>query len=247
MRPFFAATYVFVVWSFTRLITRLERGFLPQFWWGAALSSNVFTICAVYRSLGRRGYFGVSNVVLVFIPLWVWLGTLKDCHHAQCPLPLSIVIRMRLVIRQSKLPSMPCRGAAGPCKHSLAFMQQDWWIWQIKWMKSVSMGSYQYKNQVNGEGFFKYLWVISLYLSLESRLIPAVLGLGQVRLFWKLRRSRIWQLWHSCQTRVWEHFPNSLTLNSEDEMLILGQNDIFCGHNVVNVIFPTDSFQILGC
>ena len=40
-----------------------------------------------------------------FISLWVWLGTLQDCHHAQCPLPLSIVIRMRLVIRQSKLPA----------------------------------------------------------------------------------------------------------------------------------------------
>ena len=38
-----------------------------------------------------------------FIPLWVWLGTLQACQHAQCPLPLSIVIRMRLVIRQSKL------------------------------------------------------------------------------------------------------------------------------------------------
>ena len=52
-----------------------------------------------------------------------------------------------------KAPSMPCWGAAGPCKHSLAFMPQDWWIWQIKWMKSVSMGSYHYKNQVYGEFF----------------------------------------------------------------------------------------------
>ena len=34
---------------------------------GAGVSSNVFTICAVYWSLGRRGYFGVSNVVLVYI------------------------------------------------------------------------------------------------------------------------------------------------------------------------------------
>ena len=42
------------------------RGFfLPQFWWGA-LSSNVFTVCAVYWSLGRRGYFSVSNIVLVY-------------------------------------------------------------------------------------------------------------------------------------------------------------------------------------
>ena len=42
-------------------------------------------------------------------------------------------------------------------------------------MKYVSMGSFQYKNQ---------LWVILLYFSLESRLIPAVLELGLVRLFW---------------------------------------------------------------
>ena len=38
--------------------------FLPRFG-GGALSFNVFTICAVYWSLGRRVYFGVSNVVLV--------------------------------------------------------------------------------------------------------------------------------------------------------------------------------------
>ena len=42
---------------------------------------------------------------LLLFPLWVWLGTVQDCHHAQCPLPLSIVIRMRLAIRQSKLPA----------------------------------------------------------------------------------------------------------------------------------------------
>ena len=38
--------------------------FLPRFG-GGALSSNIFTICAVYWSLGHGGYFGVSNVVLV--------------------------------------------------------------------------------------------------------------------------------------------------------------------------------------
>ena len=58
--------------------------------------------------------------------------------------------------------------------------------------------------------FFAYLWVILLYFSLESRLIPAVLELGQVKLFRKLSRSRIWQLSHSCQTGVWEYFPSSL-------------------------------------
>ena len=52
-----------------------------------------------------------------------------------------------------KAPSMPCWGAAGPHKHSLAFMPQDSWSWQIKYMKSVSMRSYQYINQVNRDGF----------------------------------------------------------------------------------------------
>ena len=41
-------------------------------------------------------------------------------------------------------------------------------------MKSVSMGSFQYKNQVNGE-FFAYLWVILLYFSTESGLISGIL------------------------------------------------------------------------
>ena len=49
-------------------------------------------------------------------------------------------------------------------------------------MKSVSMGNFQHKNQVNGETL-AYLWVILLYSSLESGLIPAVME-GQVRLFW---------------------------------------------------------------
>ena len=41
----------------------------------------------------------------LFSPLGVWLGILQDCQYVQCPLLLSIVIRMRLVIRQSKLPA----------------------------------------------------------------------------------------------------------------------------------------------
>ena len=60
----------------------------------------------------------------IFIPLWVWLGTLQDCQYAQCPLPLSIVIIMRLVIRQSKLPACLAEVQPGPSKHSLAFMSQ---------------------------------------------------------------------------------------------------------------------------
>ena len=48
----------------------------------------------------------IAYIFLFFlIPLLVWLATLQDCQYVQCPLPLSIVIRMRLVIRQSKLPA----------------------------------------------------------------------------------------------------------------------------------------------
>ena len=43
--------------------------------------------------------------LFLLFPLWVWLGTVQDCHHAQCPLPLSTVIRISLAIRQSKLPA----------------------------------------------------------------------------------------------------------------------------------------------
>ena len=64
------------------------------------------------RGLGSMSRYSVQILIcfiayifLFFSPLWVWLGILQDCQYAQCPLPLSIVIRMRLVIRQSKLPA----------------------------------------------------------------------------------------------------------------------------------------------
>ena len=44
-------------------------------------------------------------LICFLIPLWVWLGNLQDCQYAQCPLPFSIVIRMRLVMKQTKLPA----------------------------------------------------------------------------------------------------------------------------------------------
>ena len=151
----------------------------------------------------------IAYIFFFLIPLWVWLGTLQDCHHAQCPLLLPIVIRMRLVIRQSKLPA--CLAVVLAHENTLAFMPQDWWNWKMNWINSVSMGRYQFKNQLNWH-IFAYMWVILLYFSLESRLVPAVLKLDQVWLFWKLIRSRIWQLSNSCHTGVWEYFPSSLTL-----------------------------------
>ena len=65
------------------------------------------------RGLGSMSRYSAQILIcfiayiflIFFIPLWVWLGTLEDCQYTQCPLPLSYVNRMRLVIRQSKLPA----------------------------------------------------------------------------------------------------------------------------------------------
>ena len=55
------------------------RGFFfNSIWWGP-LSSNVLTIYAVYWSLGRRGYFGVSNVGLVSIVFMRNWNILSHC------------------------------------------------------------------------------------------------------------------------------------------------------------------------
>ena len=127
VRPFFAARYVhvFFVWNFTRLITRLERFFFNSIWWGA-LSSNVFPICAVYWSLGRRGYFGVSNVVLVWAAtkqLYEWFSPSvcpSVCHtflpEASFGLRvLSLPASVCMCVCQSVCQSLACpRDNSGP-------------------------------------------------------------------------------------------------------------------------------------
>ena len=148
-------------------------------------------ICAEYRDMlpkPRLNLFYSIHFPFFYSSVGL-VGTFAGLPS--CPVPSATVYcnQNKASHQTIKAPRMPCCGAAGPCKHSLAFMPQDWWNWQMKWMKYVSMGSSHNKNQVNGE-FFKYLWVILLFPSQESRLIPAVLELGQVRL--KLIRSRIW-------------------------------------------------------
>ena len=71
------------------------------------------------RGLGSMSRYSAQILIcfityvflFLFTPLWVSLGIVQDCHHAECPLTLSIVIRMRLAIRQSKLPA--CLAAGG--------------------------------------------------------------------------------------------------------------------------------------
>ena len=52
----------------------------------------------------------IAYIFHCLIPLWVWLETSQNCHHAQCSLPLAITIKMMPLIRQSYLPA--CWGAA---------------------------------------------------------------------------------------------------------------------------------------
>ena len=85
----------------------------------------------------------------------------------------------RTVVMQHAL-----RRCSWPLKYSLAFMSQDWWNWQMKWMKSVSMEDLSIRTKWM-ECFFAYMWVILLYFSKNLGLIPTVLQLDQVNLFWK--------------------------------------------------------------
>ena len=90
----------------------------------------------------------IAYIFHFFIPLWVWLGTLQDCQYAQCPLPLSIVIRMRLVIRQSKLPA--CLAEV-----QLAHQNTLWHLCHrlVKLTDKMDEMCINGKNRVNGESF----------------------------------------------------------------------------------------------
>ena len=77
------------------------------------------------------------------------------------------------------------------------------------------------------------------------------LELGQLRLIWWLIRSRIWKL-TILSLKVFSRQLSMKLVKCEDEMLILGQNYIFWGHNVIH--FSTWflqqtilSFEMPGC
>ena len=89
------------------------------------------------------------------------------------------------------------------------------------------MGSFKYKNQVNGE-FFAYLWVILLYLSQESTLDSSSVGIWSSHFV--LNLTDVTQL-SNRSLRVFSKQISIKIVKYEDGMLILAK--IFCGYNVV--------------
>ena len=90
------------------------RGFFfNSIWWGP-LSSNVFTICAVYWSLGRRGYFGVSNVVLVQYYSYMPKICFKNCRICMFSIELGnhifvsvLIIYLRMTLTLFGIEAFP--------------------------------------------------------------------------------------------------------------------------------------------
>ena len=132
-------------------------------------------------------------------------------------------------------PSMPCWGATGPWKHSLAFMPQDgsnrqinrWnlYQWEVfstrtKWMESFFI-------PLSNFTVFQHR-ICTDSSSVAIRSSQVVFKINQVKnltaVTWLLNRS----------LRVLSKQLSIKIVKYEDGMLILGQNDVFCGHNVVN-------------
>ena len=146
-----------------------------------------------------------------FIPLWVWLGTLQDCQYAQWPLPLSIVIRMRLVIRQSKLPA---------CLAEMQLAHQNilWHLSHILVKMTDKMDEICINRKFSAQEpseWRDFSIPVSNFTVFQPRIWTDSSSAGrssQIEVVLKLIRSRIWQLSHCCQTGVWEYFPSSLAL-----------------------------------
>ena len=122
--------------------------------------------------------------------------------YTKCPLPLSIVIRMRLVIRQSNLPS--CFAGVQLEENTLCHFYA---IGQVKLTDKMDRICINGKCSVQESSeWILFCIPVSNVTVFQARLISGVLTLVQVTLLWKLIRSRIWQLSHSCQTGGWSIF-----------------------------------------
>ena len=91
-----------------------EVFFLTQFGGGHSAPSNVFTICAVYWSLGPQGYFGVSNVVLVQYYSYMPKICFKNCRICMFSIELGnhifvsvLIIYLRMTLTLFGIEAFP--------------------------------------------------------------------------------------------------------------------------------------------
>ena len=203
--------------------TDASAGFVRYTWASVDTDLNLF----------YRIHFPIFNSSAGFA------GNLAELLPSTVPYTIAHCNQNEAAHQTIKSHSVPCSGVT-------AFMPQNWWSWQIKGMKSVAMGSFQYRSK-GMEGLIVYLWVILLYFNAESRLISGVLELGQVSLISKLIRTRIWQLSDSCQTWVWKFFHAIRHGNSEiwRHNVDFRPNYIFNALNVVN--FSMWFLQLTAC
>ena len=134
-------------------------------------------------------------------------------------------------------PSMPCWGAPG-WKQTLSGIYAASLVKLTDKMAEIRINvKFSVQEQSNRRVFCK---PVSNFIVFQPRIWFRECWNKLVMLFWKLFRPRICQLPHGCQTGVWGYCSSSLALNSEiwNGILILGQNDIFCGFNM---ICPTES------
>ena len=169
------------------------------------------------RGLGSMSRYSAQILIcfiayiflIFFISLWIWLGTFLDCQYAQCLLLLPIVIRMRLVIRQSKLPT---------CLAEVQLTHQIT-LWHLR-HSLVKMTDKMDEICINGKfsaqepSEWRYFSIpVSNFTVFQPRIQTDSSSVGRSsQVVVKLIRSIIWQLSHSCQTWVWEYFPSSLAL-----------------------------------
>ena len=106
--PYFIAAILVVIYKLRSVqntgICYLGLGWICQIHLGFSLSASAQVPDKPAFCTNLNLFYSIHFSIL-FIPLWVWLGTLQNYHHAQRPLALPTVIRIRLVIRQSNLPA----------------------------------------------------------------------------------------------------------------------------------------------
>ena len=163
------------------------------------------------RGLGSMSRYSAQILICFIAYIFLFYSSVRlvgNCQYAECPVPLSIVIRMRLVIRQSKLPA---------CLAEVQLAHQNT-LWHLC-HRLVKLTDKMDEICINGKFSVQEpsewrVFCMSTFTVFQSRIQTdsSSVGIRSSQDVWKLIRWRIWQVSLSCQTGVWEYFPSSLAL-----------------------------------